>query len=98
MEDDVICISFKRLPEGGYVALGSEGQPIKAFTSYQEMEWDTVMNMRRVCGNYPNDAVPKFMEQATPMRDDTPTQSLREPPKPIPLRERVVSMVSRAAR
>jgi len=76
-DEDVVCIAFKRLPEGGYVALDSQNKPIKAFSSYQELEWDTVMGMRRVCGSHPNDATPKFMEEKAPLRDEMPTQPVR---------------------
>lgn len=94
-DDDVICIAFKRLPEGGYVALDSENKPIKAFTSYHELEVDTIMGMRRVCGGHPNDGLPKFVgEQQPPMRDEFPTQ----PAQPVPLRQRALNLVQRATR
>ncbi len=97
--DDVVVIAFKRLRDGGYVALDGDENPIKAFTSYQEMEWSVVMDMRRFCGGHPNDAVPKFMnETQPPLRDEMPTQSLKEPPKPIPFHERALNLVSRAHR
>lgn len=98
--DDVVVIAFKRLRDGGYVALDGEEQPIKAFSSYNELEWSVVMDMRKVCGGHPSDASPRFMgaEQPHPLRDEMPTQSVNEPPKPLPFRDRVVSMVSRAHR
>ena len=92
-DNDVVVIAFKRLPEGGYVALDSENNPIKAFTSYQELEWDTIMGMRRVCGGHPNDATPKFMEEKAPLRDELPTQPVRQS-----IASRVVNLASRAAR
>ncbi len=94
-DDDVVCIAFKRLPEGGYVALGKDEIPVKAFSSYQELEWDVVLSMRRVCGSHPNDALPKFVgEHEQPMRDEFPTQ----PAQPIPLRQRAINLVQRATR
>lgn len=98
-DDDVVCISFKRLPEGGYVALGGDDKPVKAFSSYQEMEWDVIMSMRKVCGGHPSDNMPKFVgEHQPPLRDELPTQSVKEPPRPIPFRERALNLVSRAHR
>ena len=91
-DDDVICIAFKRLPEGGYVALDSDNKPIKAFTSYHELEMDTIMGMRRVCGGHPADT-PKFMEEKAPLRDEFPTQPVRQS-----IASRVVNLASRAAR
>lgn len=97
-DDDVICIAFKRLPEGGYVALDSDNKPIKAFTSYHELEVDTIMGMRRVCGGHPAD-VPKFIgaEHQQPLRDEFPTQPVKSA-EAIPFRQRVAGMVSRATR
>ena len=97
--DDVVVIAFKRLRDGGYVALDGDENPIKAFSSYNELEWSVVMDMRKVCGGHPSDVSPRFMaEQPHPLRDEIPTQSVKEPPRPIPIRERVVNMVSRAHR
>jgi hypothetical protein len=93
-DDDVICIAFKRLPEGGYVALDSENKPIKAFSTYQELEWDTVCGMRKVCGSHPNDGLPKFVgEEQPPLRDAMPTQPARQS-----IASRVVNLASRATR
>lgn len=97
-DEDVVCIAFKRLSEGGYVALDSQNNPIKAFSSYQELEWDTVIGMRRVCANHPSDNVPKFMaetqhQQPPPLRDELPTQPARKG-----IAARVVDFASRSAR
>lgn len=98
-DDDVVVISFKRLRDGGYVALDKDDKPIKAFSSYNELEWSVVMDMRQVCGGHPSD-VPRFVsqEQPHPLRDEMPTQPVKAPPPPIPFRDRVVGMVSRATR
>ena len=93
-DDDVICIAFKRLPEGGYVALDGQNNPIKAFSTYHELEVDTIMGMRRVCGGHPSDK-PKFMEQEqqSVLRDELPTQPVRQG-----IAARVVNLASRATR
>lgn len=93
-DNDVVVIAFKRLRDGGYVALDSSEQPIKAFSSYNELEWSIVMDMRRVCGGHPAD-LPKIAgEQPHPARDEFPTQ----PAQPIPLRQRAINLVQRATR
>lgn len=93
-DDDVVVIAFKRLPEGGYVALDGQNNPIKAFSTYHELEVDTIMGMRRVCGGHPSDK-PKFMEQdpTPPLRDELPTQPVRQG-----IAARVVNLASRASR
>lgn len=92
--DDVVVIAFKRLAEGGYVALDSANNPIKAFSTYHELEVDTIMGMRRVCGDHPSQGKPRFMsEPEQPVRDELTTQ-----PAKAPFRERALNLVSRATR
>lgn len=92
--DDVVVIAFKRLRDGGYVALDGQEHPIKAFSSYNELEWSVVMDMRRVCGGHPSD-LPKFTgEQPHPLRDELPTQ----PAQTVPFSRRALNLVQRATR
>jgi hypothetical protein len=95
----IVSFNWMQPRHGGFLVLDDAGAPVKAFSSYFEMEHDFNMQMRQEAGIVAPDSerMPNFVSEqnpkATALTDDVRTQ----PPR-WNLGNSIVNLAARASR
>lgn len=95
----IVSFNWMQPRHGGFLVLDENGEPIKAFSSYFEMEHDFNMQMRQEAGIVApdNERMPNFVAEQNPastaLRDEVRTQ-----PAKWNLGHSIVNLAARASR
>lgn len=97
-EPKVVSFHWMQPEQGGFCVLDDNGKPLKAFSSYFEMEHDFMLMMRQQAGIIApdNERMPKFVEEPIHPRATHLTDEVHTQPSKWRMPQGIVDFASRA--